>query len=221
MHESPEAKQIANQRAERFSYFSHLFGAVAAAVGLAFLLLATWGRWPYFFVSLVYGLAVIALFSASTLYHFFKEKDNQVNIWRKLDHIAIFLMIAGSYTPLAYVYLDGAWRMSMIVIPWACVFGGIGLKVFFLGAPRVLSPILYLAMGWLAVFSTPLLWHSMPRAGFFLLVGGGIAFSIGAIIYALKKPNLYPGKFGFHDIFHLMILLGAGLQYGAVLTAVS
>jgi hemolysin III len=184
------------------------------------LVIATWGRWDYLLVSLVYGLSVIALFATSALYHLFKKSDNQVNVWRKLDHIAIFLMIAGSYTPISYAYLSGAWRVSMIAIPWACVFLGIWLKVFYLRAPRILSTGLYLAMGWLAVIPLWLLWESMPRAGVALLLAGGIAFSAGAIIYALKKPHPWPDRFGFHDIFHLMILLGAGLQFGAIFLAV-
>jgi hemolysin III len=122
---------------------------------------------------------------------------------------------------MAYAYLGGTWRVSMIAIPWACVFFGIGLKTFYLNAPRVLSPILYTAMGWLCVFSAPLLWDAMPRTGFGLLLAGGIVFSAGAVTYVLKKPNPFPGIFGFHDIFHLTILLGAGLQYGAVFLAVS
>jgi hemolysin III len=172
-------------------------------------------------VSLVYGLAMCGLFTFSALYHATKKVENAANVWRKLDHIAIFFMIAGSYTPICYIYLTGAWRWSMILVSWGFVIAGIVLKVFFIKAPRVLSPVLYLLMGWLAVFPLRELWLGMPRASFFLILGGGIAYSIGAIIYALKRPNPVPGTFGFHEIFHVMILAGAILHYLPVYMAVA
>jgi hemolysin III len=172
-------------------------------------------------VSLVYGLAVSGLFTFSALYHATKRAENAANVWRKLDHIAIFFMIAGSYTPLCYIYLDGAWRISMILVSWGCVIAGILLKVFFIKAPRILSTGLYLLMGWLAVIPLRELWVNMPRASFFLIVAGGLSYSIGAIIYALKRPNPIPGVFGFHEIFHVMILAGAALHYIPVYTAIA
>jgi hemolysin III len=186
---------------------------VAALVGTVFLVIRAWGQADLIAVSLVYGLAMIWMFTGSTLYHAAKKAENAVNIWRKLDHIAIFFMIAGSYTPICYIYLDGAWRWSILGVAWLFVIAGILLKVFFLKAPRILSPLLYLLMGWLAVIPLRELWQNMPHSSFFLLLAGGGAYSAGAIFYALKKPNPVPGVFGFHEIFHLLILAGAVLHY--------
>ena len=198
---------------ERFSCYSHLTGALASVVGLVVLLFAAWGRWDYVWVCLIYGMGVINLFTSSALYHAFKQRENANNIWRKLDHMAIFIMIAGTYTPIAYIYLDGAWRWSIILIQWTLVALGMGFKISSLRAPRILSPVLYLLMGWLAVSPIRQLWLAMAPLSFVLLASGGIAFSIGAAIYIAKKPNPYPGVFGFHEIFHLFILLGGVLHF--------
>jgi hemolysin III len=194
---------------------------VAGLAGLILLLIKARGHMALILVSLVYGLAVTALFTFSALYHATKKVENAANVWRKLDHIAIFFMIAGSYTPICYIYLTGVWRWSMILVSWGFVIAGIVLKLFFIKAPRVLSTVLYLLMGWLAVFPLRELWLGMPRTSFFLILGGGIAYSMGAIIYALKRPNPVPGAFGFHEIFHVMILAGALLHYLPVYMAVA
>ena len=194
---------------------------MAGLAGLILLLIKARGHMDLILVSLVYGLATCGLFTFSALYHATKKVENATNVWRKLDHIAIFFMIAGSYTPICYIYLTGAWRWSMILVSWGFVIAGIVLKVFFIKAPRVLSPVLYLLMGWLAVFPLRELWLGMPSTSFFLILGGGIAYSVGAIIYALKRPNPVPGTFGFHEIFHVMILAGAILHYLPVYMAVA
>jgi hemolysin III len=156
------------------------------------------------------------MFGFSAMYHAAKRGENAVNIWRKLDHIAIFFMIAGSYTPLCYIYLSGAWRWSIIIIVWSFVVAGIVLKVFFINSPRIFSTILYLLLGWIAIFPLRELWLSMPRTEFFLVLGGGVVYSIGAIFYAMKKPNPLPGIVGFHEVFHLLIIAGAVLHYIAI-----
>jgi len=205
--------QIRIKESERFSFFSHLTGVLASLIGLLILLNTTWGQWGYFIVSLVYGIGVICLFSASSLYHAFKRKENDISAWRKLDHVAIFFMIAGTYTPIAYIYLDGAWFWSIISVQWGCVMLGLFFKVFYLRAPRIISPILYLLMGWMAVIPIHILWQEMPRLAFILLAAGGVAYSIGAVIYARKRPNPFPGIFGFHEIFHIFILIGAAQHF--------
>jgi hemolysin III len=189
--------------------------------GLFILLSSTWGQWDYFFVCLIYGLGAICLFLASTMYHAKKQEENQINVWRKLDHVAIFFMIAGTYTPIAYFYLEGAWFWSIVGVQWGCALAGLFFKVFYLKAPRVLSPILYLLMGWMAVIPLNILWHQMPTVSFVLLFSGGAAYSIGAVMYAIKKPNPIPGKFGFHEIFHIFILIGAILHFLMIYSAIT
>jgi len=193
---------------------------VASVIGLFALLSITWGQWDYFIVAIVYSAGAICLFSASSLYHAFKQVENDVNIWRKLDHVAIFIMIAGTYTPIAYIYLDGAWFWSIFSIQWACVIVGLFFKVFYMRAPRILSPILYLSMGWIAMIPIHILWQEMSWLSFLLLATGGAAYSIGAVIYAIKKPNPLPRVFGFHEIFHIFILAGGVLHFFMVYSAV-
>jgi hemolysin III len=212
---------ISIRQSEKVSAYSHFFGAAASVIGLIILLFATWGRWDYFCVSLVYGLGAICMFLASGIYHAQKQEENAINIWRKLDHVDIFIMIAGTYTPLSYAYLEGAWFWSIICMQWACVLAGLFFKVFYLRAPRIISPIIYLLMGWMAVIPINILWHNMSSLSFWLLIGGGVAYSAGAVIYALKKPNPVPGIFGFHEIFHMFILLGAVLHYFMIYIAVT
>ncbi|APV45437.1 hemolysin III [Dehalogenimonas formicexedens] len=220
MPQTKRSRTIVANRSEAFSCYSHLGGAIAGAAGLVALLVLTWGRWDLLAVVLIYGLAITALFSFSATYHALKRRDGETSIWRKLDHIAIFIMIAGSYTPLVYIYLDGLWRVFMIAIPWAIVAVGVVYKLFWMHAPRILSPILYLGMGWLALAPMRQLWLSMPRLAFWGVVAGGVAYSIGAVIYALKRPNPVPGVFGFHDIFHIWIIIGASLHFAVVVASV-
>lgn len=217
----PRGVDIVAKRSEAFSCYSHLGGAIAGAAGLVALLILTWGRWDFMVVALVYGLAVTALFSFSATYHALKKQESEKTIWRKLDHIAIFIMIAGSYTPLVYIYLDGLWRVFMIVIPWTIVAIGVFYKLFWIHAPRILSPILYLAMGWLALAPMKQLWQSMPRLAFWGMVAGGVSYSIGAVIYAFKRPNPVPGVFGFHDIFHIWIIIGASFHFAVIVSAIT
>jgi len=184
------------------------------------LLNATWGRWDYLLVCLIYGLGIINLFTSSALYHAFKQKENEKSTWRKLDHVAIFIMIAATSTPIMYIYTAGIWRWSIIIVQWTLVGFGLWFKLFYLHAPRILSPVIYLSMGWMAAIPFRQLWFLMAPLSIKLLILGGIAFSIGATIYAFKKPNPYPEIFGFHEIFHLFILLGAFLHFLVVYFAI-
>ena len=206
-------------KAERFSCYSHLIGALAAVVGLVVLLFEIWGRWDYLLICLIYGLGIINLFVSSTLYHAFKRQENENSIWRKLDHVAIFIMIAATYTPIMYIYTDGVWQWSIILIQWVLVGLGVWFKLFYLQSPRILSPVIYLLMGWMVVIPFGQLWFLMTPVSIILLISGGIAFSIGAVIYAMKKPDPYPGTFGFHEIFHLFVLIGASLHFFVVYLA--
>jgi hemolysin III len=194
-------------------------GAIIGIIGLLVLAVVTWGKWDYFAACMIYSLAVIDLFVLSTLYHAFKKKENDTGIWRKLDHVAIYVMIAGSYTPVVYIYLDGPWRWGIIGVQWALVAAGILFKFYFIRAPRILSTVTYVLMGWMAVLVIGQLFPQISLLSFWLLLGGGIAYTVGAVIYAFKKPNPVPGLFGFHEIFHWFILLGAVLHFALVFIA--
>lgn len=204
---------------EKISFYSHFGGFIFAVIGTVFLLSVSLGSTPKIVISLVYGLSVMFLFLASSLYHALKKEENDLSVWRKLDHIAIFFMIAGTYTPVTYLYLSGYWRWVIIIIQWIMVLGGFFFKFFYLNAPRYLYTSIYLVMGWVGIIALKMFLSTMPPEVLFLIVSGGLSFTIGAVIYMLKKPKIIPG-FGFHEIFHLFILLGASLHYLAVFRSI-
>ncbi len=158
----------------------------------------------------VYGLCVLLLFSASSLYHAKKREENEVSLFRKLDHAAIFFMIAGTYTAVSFLSLDGLARWTVIILQWSLVGAGVIFRLFWLRAPRALYTAIYLGMGWVAIFLIRELHRSMPGRAFVFLFAGGLAYTIGAVFYLMKRPR---GRFGFHEIWHLFILAGAGLHY--------
>lgn len=163
---------------------------------------------------------MVFLFTASSLYHALKQGENSDSFWRKLDHSAIFIMIAGTYTPVCYIYLTGSWRWALILVQWGLVIAGLGFKFFYIKAPRYVSTVIYLLMGWAGIAAIKELLTTMPSFAVFNLFAGGVAFTVGAVFYALKKPVIRPG-FGFHEIFHLFILIGAAFHYLLVYTALT
>ena len=201
---------------EFFNFYSHLTGVVAAVVGTVFLSLVASYSASALITALIYGLSVIFLFSASSFYHAFKKAENEVSFWRRLDRLAIFFMIAGTYTPVCYLYLDGAWRWSMIAIQWGLVGFGLVSQLFFPRAPRVFYAMIYLVMGWLAIIPIRQMLAGMTAVQTFLLFAGGLFFTLGGIIYATKRPRLFPGVFSFHELFHIMVLLGGGFHYAMI-----
>ncbi|MFC2160428.1 hemolysin III family protein [Acidobacteriota bacterium] len=207
-------------RSEVFNFYSHLTGILFGLCVLIILVIRSWGRWDLLIVCFVYGLSLISLFSASSAYHAFKMSETSSTIWRKLDHIAIFILIAGTYTPVSYIYMDGVWLWVIIGSQWFIVACGIVFKFYFIRAPRIISPILYLLMGWMALIPMPDILKTVPIFSLILLFAGGISYSLGALIYAIKKPNPKPGFFGFHEIFHIFVLFGAVLHFLVVYLAV-
>jgi hemolysin III len=168
----------------------------------------------------VYGLGVMFLFWCSSDYHRHKAAENERSVRRTLDHFAIFVMIAASYTPVVWVWLDEPWRTTILVIQWGVTLVGLGFKVFVHGAPRWIDPVLYVLMGWVAVFVIVPLYQKMPGWCFFDLLWGGVWYTVGAVIYAVKKPDPFPGTFGFHELFHVFILGGAATHASMVLRTV-
>jgi hemolysin III len=158
---------------------------------------------------------------SSALYHAFKREENQASFLRKMDHFAIFCMIAGTVTLMSYIYLEGYLKWGIIIAQWALVFAGFFLKVFYIRAPRVFTTVVYLLMSWMVIIPIKQLITVMPTTSIILLFLGGLAYSTGAVIYMLKKPNPMPNFFGFHEIFHLFVLLGVFLHLPVVYLAVS
>ncbi len=206
---------------EPISFYTHFGGFIVSAVGLAAIILLSVAD-PYKKAALiVYAISVIVLFLASSLYHAFKSEENGDSLLRKFDHVAIYLMIAGTYTPFIYQYLTGWWRWGILIVQWSIVLLGTLMTLLWIDKPRKLSAALYLAMGWVALVPMYKLWQAMPGGALALIFAGGAAYTAGAIIYARKRPDPIPGVFGFHEVFHLFILAGAGFFYWAVLRYLS
>lgn len=161
-------------------------------------------------VAIIYGCCSILLFTASTLYHFKKKEENERSVWRTIDHISIYIMIAGTYTPICAIVFRNAWGVSIISIQWGLALAGLISELFWRKRPRWISTILYLSMGWVAVTAIGPLIQNLS-SGLLTLFGlAAITYSSGAIIYALKKPNPIPGILGHHEIFHILVLIANG-----------
>ncbi len=198
-------------KGERFNSISHLIGAGLALAGLAVLVVSAARQGdPWKIVSFsIYGITLCMLYSFSTLYHV--SQGNSKKVFRKLDHLAIYLLIAGTYTPFTLVTLRGAWGWSLFGAIWALALLGVILEL----RPqkgRVLSVVIYVFMGWLIVIALGPLLRSLPKAGMTGLVAGGMFYTFGVIFYALSKKVRH-----FHGIWHLFVLAASLAHYFTVL----
>jgi hemolysin III len=164
----------------------------------------------------VFFASSILLFGTSAIYHRFNWKPKAKKALKRFDHANIFLLIAGSYTPITLLALPQEKGLLLIVAIWATALLGIGFRVFWLGAPRWLYVIIYIVMGWAAVAFLPD-FVAVNLAMMVLILAGGLMYTIGAVFYALKKPNPVPGHFGFHEIFHSFTVLAFLCHWTAVL----
>ena len=195
---------------------SHLIGLLLAGAGTVVLLQLAKG--PTKLVAFgVYGATLILLYGASTLYHTLPLPERPLRALRTLDHIAIYFLIAGTYTPVALVTLNGALGWTLLGTVWLVALAGIPFKLFFLDAPVWVSTGTYLAMGYLALVAVVPIARAVSPGGLAWLVAGGIAYTIGAVIYARQRPDPFPGRFGHHEIWHLLVLAGSGCHYAFML----
>ncbi|MFB2581586.1 hemolysin III family protein [Herbiconiux sp. P15] len=166
--------------------------------------------------SVVFTLTSMLLFGNSALYHRFDWKPKAKLLLKRIDHANIFLLIAGTYTPIAVLALPPEKGTLLLAVVWAGAILGIGFRVFWIGAPRWLYVILYLALGWAAVaYLGDIL--NVNALSMILVAVGGLAYTLGAIAYALKKPNFFPGKFGFHEVFHTLTVVAFLCHWTAIL----
>jgi len=187
---------------------THLGAAIAAVLGLLLLWIISRGSLVKEISLTVYGVSLILMFAASATYHLTKARPQVMKLLRKLDHSAIYLLIAGTYTPICLHYFSGFWQWGMVALIWALAIAGICAKLVFINAPRWLTAGIYLLMGWLALFGVKEIFTSMPVWAWIWLLMGGLFFTLGAIIYITKKLDFYPGVFGFHEVWHIFVILG-------------
>ncbi len=185
---------------------------VAAAVVLVALSPTTSARAS----NVVFGASAVLLFGTSAVYHRGRWSPRVAGVLRRLDHTNIFLIIAGTYTPLTVLLLDWPTKRNLLVTVWAGALAGLLLRVLWLGAPRWLYVPIYVALGWVAVWFLPAFADAGGTAVLWLVVAGGIAYTAGAVVYGLKRPNLSPRWFGFHEIFHVLTVAGFACHYVAV-----
>jgi hemolysin III len=204
---------------EPINGLTHLAGGLLASVGLIVLLAtaASEGRWDQLVAFGVFGTSLIALYTASALYHLLPLTPAGVAKLRRVDHMSIFVLIAGTYTPFCLLALDGGWRVGLLGLVWGLALCGILLKLFWMEASRWLSVALYLGMGWVAVIATPALFRAVPAGGMAWVLAGALVYSVGALIYGLKRPNPMPGVLGFHELWHLFVMAGSACHFWAVL----
>lgn len=197
---------------EPVNSWSHLVGLILAAVGTAALLHLARGRAERLAFA-VYGGSLILLYAVSTLYHALPLPRRRLRKLRTLDHIAIYFLIAGTYTPVALVTLGGSSGMVLLAAAWAIALAGIPFKIWWLEAPVWLSTATYLGMGYMVLLAAAPLARVVSLSGMAWLVAGGLAYTIGAIIFTRERPDPFPGRFGHHEIWHLMVLAGSGCHF--------
>ncbi len=197
---------------EPVNSLSHFVGIILSLVGLIVLLIFSAGE-PWRLTSFaIYGLSSIFLYTSSTLLHGLKVSEPLERWLLRLDHAAIFTMIAGSYTPITLVTLrehSPTWGWMLFGVVWGIAILGVIFKLFWLDAPRWLSTGLYLLMGWLAVIAIGPIIQALPVGGLIWLVVGGLFYSIGAFVFIFERPNLYPGILGHHELWHFLVLAGS------------
>lgn len=201
-----------------FSGFSHLISAIIGLIisGLLVIKASLHGDIWQIVSFAIFGLCMTLMFGSSAIYHLAQGSDEKILKLKRIDHMAIFAMIAGTYTPICLVALRDSIGWTLIISVWAIAISGILLKIFWIGAPRWLSTLIYLALGWACVFGLTTMKASMPVDSFDWLVYGGVAYTIGAIVYGTKRPNPWPNVFGFHEIWHLFVMAGAFSHAAAV-----
>ncbi|MBR5538235.1 MAG: hemolysin III family protein [Clostridia bacterium] len=200
------------------SAITHFFGLVGAVMAMPALLIHGAGEGygtPAMAAFSVFLLSMVGLYAASTAYHAFDLEHGRNRILKKLDHIMIFFLIAGTYTPVCVITLAGKGGLPLLVGVWAVALAGLVLKLCWVYHPKWLSSVLYIGMGWLCLTKLPALWAALPREGFLWLLSGGVLYTVGGVVYALKleKLNALHPHFGSHEIFHLFVLGGSACHY--------
>jgi hemolysin III len=205
----PSAKPRLRGVSHQWAFFVSLF------TGAVLVLLAPNGE--AMMAAGIYALSVAALFGTSATYHRINWQSLNARRWmRRLDHSMIFVLIAGTYTPFALLALDGGIATAILIVVWSGALAGVVLQLLWVDAPRALSAFVYIAMGWVALAAFPEMIDKVGITGTVLVASGGLLYSVGALIYAFKRPNPVPKVFGYHEVFHALVIAAAALHYAVV-----
>jgi hemolysin III len=198
---------------EPFNGLSHGFGAALSIAGLCVLLAAAWGKPWHVTGFVIYGASLILLYAASTLYHSLPVSPRRIGQLLVFDQVAIYLLIAGTYTPVCLVTLRGPWGWSLFGVAWGLALVGIVLRVAWRSAPAWLPWVFYLVMGWISLVALGPLCRSLPPVALMWLFLGGAIYTVGAILLFSRRPRLWPGVFSFHELWHLFVLGGSTCHF--------
>lgn len=188
---------------------------VSLVTGTVLVLLASDARSRV--AATVYAVSVSLLFGASALYHRVTWRPKLRGVLRRIDHASIFLLIAGTYTPVVLLAAPSRWSAYLLAAVWTVAGAAIALHLSTFDAPRWVSTAVYLALGWLGLAVMPLLWHGLGIAPVILLAIGGVLYSIGAVCYWRRYPDPSPTVFGYHEVFHALVVAAAACHYAAIL----
>jgi len=205
-----------NRFREPINALTHFIGAILSIFGMFamfWLIVAENNVTPLTLISVfAFGLGLISLYTSSFIYHASSGNKEKIVHLKKMDHAMIFILIAGTYTPFCLLALRGTLGLVLMVAIWGVAILGIIFKMLWINMPRWLGTGLYIFLGWFALFAVVPLYRALPLPGFILLVAGGVMYTVGGVIYAMKKPN-FSKNFGFHEFFHIFVLLGSLCHY--------
>ena len=188
---------------------------VSVALGAALVIVAPSGQ-PRL-AAAIYALTVAALFGTSALYHRITWASQAARRWmRRLDHSMIFCLIAGTYTPFALLVLEGDLATVILIVVWAGALAGVLMKLVWIDAPKALVAVTYIMLGWVAVAAFPAMIERLGVTASALVAVGGLLYTLGALVYAFQRPNPAPSVFGYHEVFHALVILAAALQYAVI-----
>ena len=205
---------------EPFNGISHMLGAALSVAALIILIILARGRVLQTLAFTIYGVSLIALYTISALYHSLHISKEQESWWQRCDHIAIYLLIAGTYTPVCLLCLPDPVRRNLLLAVYGFAVVGVALSLLWKGIPHWIRVVLYAVMGWLAVIVLPYLHANFPVAVNWM-VAGGLVYSGGVVFYATERPRLWPGKVEGHEIWHLFVMGGSLCHFVMMLTLVA
>lgn len=194
----------------------HGAAAGAAVIGVVIMAIRAVDS-RHLLAGLMFGLSLLAMFVVSSLYHSVGWRERPRAFMQRLDHSMIFLVVAATFTPFGLVVLDGWLRVVMLGLVWAGAIVGIALKFALAHVKTGLSVAIQHAMGWVSLAAMPLIWQRLGAAAVLLIVAGGICYSVGTVIFAIKRPRLFPRVFSYHELFHVLVVAGSTLHFLAVL----